>query len=83
MTISVGDTVKVIKDNYQDDNIDSLLTYGVNVGDCGTVLSTGDEELPFIKENLIVEFNSLDGKIITLCLAEDEVEKHMSKILEG
>ena len=75
MTISVGDTVKVIKDNYQGNNIDSLLVYGVNVGDCGTVLSTEDEELPFIKENLIVEFDFLDGKAITLCLAEDEVEK--------
>lgn len=75
MSISVGDTVKVIKDNYQGNNIDSLSAYGVNVGDCGTVLSREDEELPFIKENLIVEFNSLDGKAITLCLAEDEVEK--------
>ena len=75
MTINVGDTVKVIKDNYEGDNIDSLSTYGVDVGDYGVVLSTEDEDLPFIKENLIVEFNYLDGKSITLCLAEDEVEK--------
>lgn len=75
MTISIGDTVKVIKDNYEGNNLDSLSTYGVNIGDYGEVLSTEDEELPFIKENLIVEFNSLDGKSVTLCLAEDEVEK--------
>lgn len=75
MTINVGDTVKVIKDNYEGNNLDSLSTYGVNIGDYGEVLSTEDEELSFIKENLIVEFNFLDGKSVTLCLAEDEVEK--------
>lgn len=75
MTISVGDTVKVIKDNYQGDNIQSLSAYGVNVGDHGIVLSIKDQELPFIKENISVEFNFLDGKSITLYLAEDEVEK--------
>lgn len=74
MTVSIGDTVKVVKDNYEGDDLNSLSTYKVNIGDYGEVLSIEDE-YTLMEENIIVEFNFLDGKSITLCLAEDEVEK--------
>lgn len=68
--MKVGDKVKVIKDNNENDPFDALVVYGVYIGSIGKIVEIGDELLG--KENLIVKFG---GEIFdSICLAPDEVE---------
>lgn len=69
--VSIGDKVKIIQDNYEGVDVDSIAAYDLKIGDMGVVVDRLTFTLP---EDLLVEFRFGDSQIITVIMEENELE---------